>query len=133
MADPTRASAFGRHAGGLLVDQIVAYWAGDTSYMDEELGDQSTFGYYARFNGPFTVEELRKAAKETDDASDFTSADFRYAAAQKGGAIYSANDQGFITVEWYETAADISRVWDELENAYEDFEEDEDFEEGEDG
>lgn len=78
----------------------------------EETGDVSENGvWYAKVEGPLT--EGRNATQAQTEHG-LTVEDWDYLTSQ-AGAIVSENEQGFVTVEYFATGAELSTAWAKVE------------------
>lgn len=93
----------GKFEGGLVIDEAV-YGIG---CWDEEAGDVQENG---RWYGL-----LRDGIEEAqDDAPELTEFEREYLRGV-AGAIVSENDQGFVSVDYFDTAEALEATWDRIE------------------
>lgn len=94
-----------------IVDSMA--YAVSLAGCDDETGDVEEGGWYGLLRGAIKVDP--PFADLTVQQDQELSADDRtYLAAQKGGAILAEDSQGFVSVEWFATAAALDRRWGEL-------------------
>jgi hypothetical protein len=89
---------------------------------DDSLGDVHEYGFFAArfdFRGD-EAEYLDRIAREEGDA--LTDEERRFLRAQ-AGAILIEDDQGFVSVEYYDSPRELRERWRELEEAIESSEE----------
>jgi hypothetical protein len=80
--------------------------------VDEEAGDAQTTGWYGLFRAPVvpSVAELGEALQAMwNDLDAGTQRDLQH---QKGGMIMQQDSDGFVTVDLYDSDADLRAEWD---------------------
>lgn len=78
----------------------------------EETGDVSENGvWYAKVEGPLTEG---RDVNTTRGEYSLSVEDWNHLVSQ-AGAIVSENDQGFVTVEYFESADELAEKWDSIE------------------
>jgi len=113
-----------------ILDSIVHAMTMDGTC--ESCGDVSEVGFYANKVdlGPDSVEDAEKLAKELDD--DTLTEDEKDRLRESVGAIVVENEQGLVTVDYYDNQKELDKDWEEVEDdASLDDEEDEEEEEEE--
>ena len=104
-----RAAERGKYEGGYLIDQYVA-----TVDVTDETGDVGELGawYGLQVGGGDLYDAVIEAAR--DDMRQELTKDEKQFLAHIAGAIVEENDQGFVTVEYYEKKKELDEAWDEL-------------------
>lgn len=91
-------------------DTIVDSYVYDLSLngCDEETGEAETTGWYGRINGPFKLSE------EPFDQVDLTWEE-KHLISTTAGCIISEDSQGFVSVEYFDSAAELEGAWCAIE------------------
>lgn len=113
----------GKYEGGLYIDEVVRDMTLDDN--DETTGDAETVGWYGLIRGAIQTEECgqcgcahivgfvgdcRNDAHRLDaDESPFLSA--------IAGAIVREDSQGFVSVQYFETAVALAEEWADITRA----------------
>ena len=91
----------------LTVDTVAEDLIG-SGMADDELGDvEGLFGHNALLRADFAKHA------ELFMGADFLPSELDFLRAQTG-AIVNTDSQGFVTVAWYENAADLVADWEQL-------------------
>ena len=109
-------------------DTILDAYVYDVSLdggCDEELGESDSFGWYGlmRADKSFAGDVRREAERNQDQ--DLTEGEWLLLTGT-AGVILSEDSQGFVSVEYFDTQAELETAWMELEKAYAETIEDED-------
>lgn len=76
---------------------------------DEETGESETTGWYGLLRGLLIDEPFLECT--------LTAAEVDYVRAHAAGAIVSEDSQGFVHVEYFDTAIALDRAWQECVDA----------------
>jgi hypothetical protein len=87
------------------------YAIANEGFADEEAGDMDFGRWYARFDGPFNLAELKKNFPE--EWAELDAGDVRELMQAKG-VIITEDTQGFVDIEIYKRKKDLDRVWAEI-------------------
>jgi len=103
-----------------VVDALL-YWVSLDGGPDEELpGDVEGFGWYGlMYGGPDLLEAIKRVAEEQGYAP--LEEDEEGYFLENAGFIITADSQGFVYVQAYETERELRDAWSELEEEYEDW------------
>lgn len=95
----------------ILYDMIGQGMGGDSC------GDVSEVGFYAEtieLGGEDAVKDVEKAAAESGDGPLTTEEKDRI--RESVGAIMVENDQGFVTIDYYDDEEEMDKDWEEIED-----------------
>lgn len=116
----------GKYAGGLLIDELVNDMTLDGA--DEETGYADTTGWYGLLRGPIHMEECKGCSWSHVVGvvvSDCQNVAHRYHLHSDeelflsaiAGAIVTEDSQGFVSVEYFETATALNEAWADIVRA----------------
>jgi hypothetical protein len=112
-ADPQGIRSYGPGKFDTIVDSYV-YSVSLDGGADEELGDVSETGrWYGLMRGQGLLEAVEKQAAEEKDQ---LTQDEKDLFKEEGGVILSEDDQGFVTVDYFDTKEALEQKWTEIEN-----------------
>jgi hypothetical protein len=99
----------GKYQGGLIIDEVAHLITMDGA--DDECGDVSEQGeWYGLLYGPI-IDPARGDVQEVAGYGvDLNSSEATFL-AETAGCIVREDDQGFVSVEWYETPGDLDGAW----------------------
>lgn len=102
-----RLTPYGPGKFSFLVD-VVVYGYSMEGALDDETGDVETSGWFGLLRGPIdpTGSEVETRLSPADRA--FLSR------MDRGGAIISGNSDGFVFVDYFDRAEDLSEEWDRV-------------------
>jgi hypothetical protein len=98
----------GKFEGGLLIDEFMWNMALDAS--DDETGDVDGGQHFARLNAPLSpTPDYMNGEELTEDEHTFI--------LKQAGAIVRTDSQGFVSVTYYATTAELDTAWDDAVEA----------------
>jgi len=104
----------GKFEGEVRVAEVFYAWMLDGG-EDDTAGDCQECGQIANlFRGPFKAKELERGAADCDLDGGLTFAESFYLECQCAGAILWENDQGFVSLSLYESAAELESDWEKI-------------------
>jgi hypothetical protein len=100
-----------------IIDSLIYDMIGN-GMGSESCGDVSEVGFYAEsiLLGPDAVEDVEKAAKGDSKAKDALSPEEADLIKNSYAAVMVENEQGFVTVDYYETKKEFDKDWAEIED-----------------
>lgn len=107
-----RKAAVGKFEGGLYIDQYV--YEASLEGCDDEIGDVQEQGiWYGKiYRGTTTIYSMVQEQMKDDDEK-LTSEEQEFL-ADVIGIIISEDDQGFISVDYYESDKKLKTDWDKI-------------------
>jgi hypothetical protein len=90
----------------LLVDAIAHAYTMMGAH-DDETGDVETSGWFGSIRGPIDPEGMEQASR-------LSTADREFLAMNVGGAIVSEDSQGFVSVDFFRTEAELDEEWERI-------------------
>jgi len=107
-----RKADVGKFEGGLYIDQYV--YEASLDGCDDEIGDVSEQGiWYGKiYRGTTTIYSMVQEQMKDDDEK-LTSEEQEFL-ADVIGIIISEDDQGFISVDYYESDKKLKTDWDKI-------------------
>ena len=115
-----------------ILDGIVYQMIGE-GMGSESCGDVFEVGFYAEtiLLGPESVKEAERIAADDPHAKGALTDEEVDLLKDSYGAIMAENEQGFVTVDYYETEKELEKDWSEVEADASPEEEDEEGDEDE--
>jgi hypothetical protein len=95
------------------------YAMANAGFADDETGDTTEYGrWYAIFEGPFNLAELKKNFPE--EWAKLDANDVRELMKAKG-VILTEDAQGFVDIKIYTSKKKLDQAWNEIEAAVSEF------------
>lgn len=101
-----RPASLGRYEGGLLLNQVVD----DESWANDTIGEVNEGGHW--------MQILRFSEDELTDLNFTLTSDEQAFILANAGCVVRTDDQGFVTVTWYEDDDRLEKEWRALVRAY---------------
>jgi len=101
-----------------IIDSYVYALSGE-GWTTEEVGDVGDFGWYGWFElGP---EALKRTEEIAADERDRLDPEERELIRESYGVILSEDEQGFVSVDYFDTEKELKRRWAKIEAEAEEF------------
>lgn len=104
------------HPGKIEGELLVTTWAYEQSLAgcDSETGECNTTGWYGLLRGPFLATgAFADITPVAIDDIGLSAEDIAFLGNQ-AGCILSEDSQGFVSAEWYESAAELDAAWESI-------------------
>lgn len=133
MEEGLRRATRGKYEGGLWIDQYIHQYTGEVG-VDEEIGDMAELGWYGVIALRDDQERPRADTQEFIHAieemahqeSDSLTEDEKRFLENTAAILVVEDEQGFVTVKYFVTAATAAEQWRVIEKRYEEFYESQD-------
>lgn len=102
----------GKFEGGLVIDELAYIISLDGGCESISLSEWAV-DCYTRVDGPITAHDVRGVLRDNPDL--FLTEDERKFLVHTAGAIVHEDNNGFVTVDWFDTKKELEEDWTVLE------------------